>query len=390
MLGGSQQIVHFGFLIDTQRMCILVSDQKIKRVRLMVSRILLRAQRNRRVVSEHYLRKFCGVCVALTLAVPLARFYTRSIFFDISRADKEERRAKRRVQRNVEKMEWCYERSEKYSGTWSTPRAATSSPRVPSSDMKGVWGRIPRKKTNTQVLLNHQSLRDNRYWRSLAMGEGRELQPAPPQFNLHSDAADVGWGGTLGHVLSAGFLCGSRFLDRNRPPPPVYYTLRAAASAPSAFPRALAVHVQSTSTFHPRARRQSGSGGNNQQYGVCEAGHDGRASETAKTAAWFRDQHTSEMDYIRGQQVRRFPLTHIVPGRRAGISPRCRRLVRSVCLRYQFDGPAFTLRTMGEPLQARLRSIKAQLDQDWSHGKAQLWNPPFDFIPLVIGKIQQE
>ena len=88
---GSQTIEHLGFLIDTKAMRVYVSDRKVRRVRKMASAILLRAQRNRRVVSLDMLRRFCGVCVSLTLAVPLARFYTRSIYFDMSRLENEER-----------------------------------------------------------------------------------------------------------------------------------------------------------------------------------------------------------------------------------------------------------------------------------------------------------
>lgn len=72
-------------------MCVFVSDRKLQRVRRMGSRVLLRAQRNRHVVPTQYFRSFCGACVVLTLANPLVRFYTRSIFFDNTCAENEER-----------------------------------------------------------------------------------------------------------------------------------------------------------------------------------------------------------------------------------------------------------------------------------------------------------
>lgn len=37
-----------------------------------------------------------------------------------------------------------------------------------------------------------------RYWRSLGRGEARDLDRLDPQIAMHSDADDVGYGGTLG------------------------------------------------------------------------------------------------------------------------------------------------------------------------------------------------
>jgi len=43
------------------------------------------------LVSLALLRHFCGVCVSMSLALPLARFYTRSLYFDMSLAEGKER-----------------------------------------------------------------------------------------------------------------------------------------------------------------------------------------------------------------------------------------------------------------------------------------------------------
>lgn len=51
--------------------------------------MLIVAQGNRLMVSLKLPRHFCGVCVSLSLALPLATFYTRSIFFDMSLAEKD-------------------------------------------------------------------------------------------------------------------------------------------------------------------------------------------------------------------------------------------------------------------------------------------------------------
>ena len=47
------------------------------------------------------LRHFCGVCVSLTLALPLAPFYTRSVYFDVASAEREERKKIPRVARRA-------------------------------------------------------------------------------------------------------------------------------------------------------------------------------------------------------------------------------------------------------------------------------------------------
>ena len=50
-----------------------------------------------------------------------------------------------------------------------------------------------------RVRLSHQSIRDLRKWRDLSRQElsGRLVVPPPPQAAIHSDAADMGYGGTL-------------------------------------------------------------------------------------------------------------------------------------------------------------------------------------------------
>lgn len=49
-----------------------------------------------------------------------------------------------------------------------------------------------------QVRICNKSLRDLRVTRLLARGEGREFQPLKPLLEIHSDAADVCYGDTLG------------------------------------------------------------------------------------------------------------------------------------------------------------------------------------------------
>ena len=43
-----------------------------------------------------------------------------------------------------------------------------------------------------------QSLREIAYWRSVSGGEGPDLVRLEPHLTMHSNAWDVGYGGTLG------------------------------------------------------------------------------------------------------------------------------------------------------------------------------------------------
>lgn len=49
-------------------------------------KVLELAQRNGRLEPMKHFGSFCGVCVYLTMVLPLARFYTRSLYFDMSMA----------------------------------------------------------------------------------------------------------------------------------------------------------------------------------------------------------------------------------------------------------------------------------------------------------------
>lgn len=77
---GTRQLDHLGMHLDTDAMKEYMSDAKVRKVRGLAKRILLLAQRNRRLVSLELLRNFCGVFISLSLAVPLARFHTRSVY----------------------------------------------------------------------------------------------------------------------------------------------------------------------------------------------------------------------------------------------------------------------------------------------------------------------
>jgi hypothetical protein len=176
----AQVLEHLGVLLDTRQMRVFVSDRKIQRMRKMARDILLCAQRNRRLVSLGRLRHFCGVAVSLTLALPMARFFTRSLCWDMSLAGLRATRG---------------------------PSQAT----VPPADRTGRGSKEPylaplgpRERLWTKVRLSRQSLRDLAYWRLLTRGEGRDLHPLPADLTMHSEGADLGYGAMLGTCSEEG------------------------------------------------------------------------------------------------------------------------------------------------------------------------------------------
>jgi hypothetical protein len=63
-------------------------------------------------------------------------------------------------------------------------------------------------------------------------------------------------------------------------------------------------------------------------------------------------------------------------------------LVQSLCDSYAPDAVVFPYRPVGEHPIARRKFLASQMDEDWGDGRARLWNPPFDLLPLVMKKIE--
>lgn len=148
---GATTIDHLGVRIDSIAMRFHLAPRKIAKVQLLARKILREVRLGRRWVTTKLLRHFCGVCVSLTLSMPWARFYTRSLYWDMAAARPRDERGRCR--------------------------------------------------------LSHQSIRDLAKWKHLSGQElkGRPMVPPAPTAAIHTDAADVGYGGTLNFSdLSAG------------------------------------------------------------------------------------------------------------------------------------------------------------------------------------------
>jgi hypothetical protein len=90
---------------------------------------------------------FAGVCVSLPLGMPFARFYTRAIYWDLSKKE-------------------------------ATSRASTE---------------------NTRCCLSHQAIRSLQFWKTVTSKgkESRQIRPTSLEMSLHTDAADLWyWGYT--------------------------------------------------------------------------------------------------------------------------------------------------------------------------------------------------
>jgi hypothetical protein len=138
----------FGIRDRQQRDALYLAPRKIEKVRSLARAILQQSAKGRRWVDAAKLRSFLGLCVSLTLAFPFARFYSRSMYEDLRPGHRLYQKAARGGKR---------------------------------------------------VRISHQSGRDLLTWLHLAEEDstGRPILPLPTDGIMHTDAAEVGYGGTL-------------------------------------------------------------------------------------------------------------------------------------------------------------------------------------------------
>jgi hypothetical protein len=65
-------------------------------------------------------------------------------------------------------------------------------------------------------------------------------------------------------------------------------------------------------------------------------------------------------------------------------------LVRSLCAAYAPDAVVFRHRPVGEHPVARRKYLQTQMSDYWGDGRARLWNPPFDLLPVVLKKVEDD
>ena len=137
------RVEHVGVLVESEEMKFYVVPRNVEKDCQQSKALLKEVRIGRRWVQNRTLASFCGTCVSLGLAMPWARFYTRSLYWDMSAGRARDSRGRCR--------------------------------------------------------LSHQAVRDLRFWRDLleASFEGRQLIRTKPMGAMHTDTADMGYSGTL-------------------------------------------------------------------------------------------------------------------------------------------------------------------------------------------------
>ena len=149
---GTTKLVHLELIIDTVKFKYFVFPTKLEELQSMASTLLRTARQRSRWVRECLLSSFCGRAISQFIPFPLARFFTRSLY-DTVKAD--------------------------------APRR----------------GRVP----ELCVKLSHATLRELQSWSTMLAGDGRLIGGGKLAWCLRTDAADVGFGATLGRNVTAGY-----------------------------------------------------------------------------------------------------------------------------------------------------------------------------------------
>ena len=236
-----------------------------------------------------------------------------------------------------------------------------------------------------KVRMCRQSLRDLRYWRSLTRGEGRDLVRIEPDLTMHADAADVGYGGTLGKEV----LAGSRGLwegqgfwtaaDRAHS-----ITLRELRAVRLLLQRHFAEYVR-----RPHVQRLLLHEDNQ---AVC---YILNAMVSASKPMMAELRRLQVMLRTLGVHIEARWLPSAVNRFADALSQTwdpgdvraTEQLLMSIQEEHQLDSVVFASRPLGETPVVRRKYLATQMEEDWGDGRARLWNPPFDLLPLVVRKV---
>lgn len=147
--------------------------------------------------------------------------------------------------------------------------------------------------------------------------------------------------------------------------------------------------------FHLRLRSQRASDSPTPgQYGqtdlephdVKEPNDDYRNPETSEALACLGRALEHALDTIDGKPLRRRPFTYMGPERSSNLAASVALDTAAISA-----GRSDILQTSAERTSFnRLKQVRIQRMSNWPDGKARLWNPPFDFLPLVVRKIVTE
>ena len=144
---GMTRLEHLGVVLDTQSMRFFITPSKLEHLQSLAKGLLqqVRSRATPGRVRKEALQHFLGKAISTLLPVPLARFYTRSLYNCLK----------------GEVIQGC-------------------------------------------VRLDRTALWDLKTWRMLTAGDGRLMYAGQASWCMHTDAADMGYGATLGTDLTAG------------------------------------------------------------------------------------------------------------------------------------------------------------------------------------------
>lgn len=77
-------IDHLSVQLDSTAMRVYESHKKVRGTRELARQLLSWAQCRHRLISAEVVRSSCGTAVSLPIALPLARFFTSSMYFYLS------------------------------------------------------------------------------------------------------------------------------------------------------------------------------------------------------------------------------------------------------------------------------------------------------------------
>ena len=141
-----QRLQHLGILIDTAQGHFVVPPTKLQTVRGAASSLLRYAKSHRRWVSKRKLAKLVGTVLSLTVAMPLARTVTRSLYDVMLSVD--------------------------------------------------GW--------NSDVRLDKQAVRDLKFLQDLSDQYcNKPIWTPTPRVTVHTDASDTGWGAVVNNLIPA-------------------------------------------------------------------------------------------------------------------------------------------------------------------------------------------
>jgi hypothetical protein len=112
---------------------------------------------------------------------------------------------------------------------------------------------------------------------------------------------------------------------------------------------------------------------------------DGRTATVGGDVSRLGRAGESAVVVERSQPLRVLSVKPMVPGgylRHGGVS--------SVALQRVHFAVAFPYRPIGEHPVARRKFLETQMLEDWGDGCARLFKPPFDILPLVLKKLEDD